>query len=254
MTLEDYVEPADEAINDTFVPVLFGQTARLPEELRELFTRPPAQGGLGIPDMKAEAPQQYAASKLIIAPHEAAICTRSTFMPVGEQTVEDLKRQQHSLKTTAATMRREAIDASLSPDLLRVTMQARDKGASSWLNAITLEEQDLILNKQQFRDALPFHYNLPLADLPSHCACVDRFTFSHSLSCKKGGFAAQRHDGIRNLLTSLLSKVCKDVEVESHLLPIDNEVFDLRSTVTNPEARLDMKSARNIDIGTIENS
>ena len=222
MTLEDYVEPADEAINDIFVPVLFGQTARLPDELRELFTRPPAQEGLGIPDMKAEAPQQYAASKLIIAPHVAAICTRSTFMPVGEQTVEDLKRQQLSLKTTAA--------------------------------AVTLEEQDLILNKQQFRDALRFRYNLPLADLPSHCACADRFTFSHSLSCKKGGFAAQRHDGIRNFLTSLLSKVCKDVEVEPHLLPIDNEVFDLRSTVTNPEARLDMKSGRNIDLGTIENS
>ena len=222
MTLEDYVEPADEAINDIFVPVLFGQTARLPDELRELFTRPPAQEGLGIPDMKAEAPQQYAASKLIIAPHVAAICTRSTFMPVGEQTVEDLKRQQQSLKTTAA--------------------------------AVTLEEQDVILNKQQFRDALRFRYNLPLADLPSHCACADRFTFSHSLSCKKGGFAAQRHDGIRNLLTSLLSKVCKDVEVEPHLLPIDNEVFDLRSTVTNPEARLDMKSGRNIDLGTIENS
>ena len=222
MTLEDYVEPADEAINDIFVPVLFGQTARLPDELRELFTRPPAQEGLGIPDMKAEFPQQYAASKLIIAPHVAAICTRSTFMPVGEQTVEGLKRQQQSLKTTAA--------------------------------AVTLEEQDVILNKQQFRDALRFRYNLPLADLPSHCACADRFTFSHSLSCKKGGFAAQRHDGIRNLLTSLLSKVCKDVEVEPHLLPIDNEVFDLRSTVTNPEARLDMKSGRNIDLGTIENS
>lgn len=30
-------------------------------------------------------------------------------------------------------------------------------------------------------------------------------------------------------------KVCKDVEaVEPHLLPIDNEAFDLRSTVTSP--------------------
>ena len=101
---EDYVEPVDQATNDIFLPVLFGQTEPLPEELRELFTLPPAQGGLGIPDMEAEAPQQYAASKLIIAPHVAAICTQSTFMPVGEQTVEDLKRQQQPLKTTAATM------------------------------------------------------------------------------------------------------------------------------------------------------
>ena len=64
----------------------------------------------------------------------------STFMPVGEQTLEDLKRLQQSLKTPAANMRREAIDASLSPDVLRSTMQARDKDASSWLNTVPLEE------------------------------------------------------------------------------------------------------------------
>jgi len=67
-------------------------------------------------------------------------------MPVGEQSVEDLKRQQQSLKTMAANLRREAIDAPLSPNLLRSTMLARDKGASSWLNAVPLEEQGLTLN------------------------------------------------------------------------------------------------------------
>ena len=59
---------------------------------------------------------------------------------------------------------------------------------------------------------------------------------------KTRSFVAQRHDDIRNLLTSLLSKVCKDVEIEPHLLPIDNKVFNLRSTVTSPEARLDIKA------------
>ena len=150
-------------------------------------------------------------------------------------------RQQQSLKTMAANLRREAIDVSLSPNLLRSTMLARDKGASSWLKAAPLEKQGFTLNKQQFRDSLCLRYNLQLADLPSHCACGDRFTVSHTLSCKKGGFVAQRHDGIRNLLTSG-SKVCKNVEVEPHLLPIDNEVFDLRSTVTSHEARLDIKA------------
>ena len=72
-SFEDYGEPIDEAINDSFfLPVLFRQTEPLPDELRELFTLPPAQGGLGIPDLKAEVSQQYAASKLIIAPHVAA--------------------------------------------------------------------------------------------------------------------------------------------------------------------------------------
>lgn len=144
-----------------------------PNELRELFTLPSAQWVLGIPDLKPEAPQQYAASKLITVPHVGAIRTQGTFMPVGEQTVEDLKRQQQSLKTTAANLRRGAIDASLSPDLPRSTMKARDKGASSWFNALPLEEQGLTLNKQQFRDSLRLRYNLQLADLPSHCACGD---------------------------------------------------------------------------------
>ena len=71
-SFEDCVEPTYEAINDIFFPDLFRQTNPLPDELRELFTLPPAQGGLGIPDLKAEVSQQYAASKLIIASHAAA--------------------------------------------------------------------------------------------------------------------------------------------------------------------------------------
>ena len=60
--------------------------------------------------------------------------------------------------------------------------------------------------------------------------------------CKKKGFVSQRHDGIQNLLTSLLSKVCKDVEVEPHLVPMDIDVFNLSSAVTSPEATLDIKA------------
>ena len=55
------------------------------------------------------------------------------------------------------------------------------------------------------------------------------------------GFVAQRHDGVRNLLTSLIGKVCTNVEVEPQLQPLDNERFNLRSAVTSPEARLDFK-------------
>ena len=57
-----------------------------------------------------------------------------------------------------------------------------------------------------------------------------------------GGFVAQRYDGVRNLLTSLLSKVCKNVQVESHLQPLDNEVMNLRSATTSSDARLDVKA------------
>ena len=55
---------------------------------------------------------------------------------------------QSAKEQTVANLRGEAIDASLSLDLQRSKMQARDKGASSWLNDVPLEEQDLTLNRK----------------------------------------------------------------------------------------------------------
>ena len=53
---------------------------------------------------------------------------------------------------------------------------------------------------------------------------------------------AQRLDGVCNLLTSLIGKVCTKVEVEPQVQPLDNKQFNLRRAVTSPEARLDFKA------------
>ena len=37
------------------------------------------------------------------------------------------------------------------------------------------------------------------------------------------GSVVQRHDGVRNPLTSLIGKVCTNVEVDPRLHPLDNE-------------------------------
>ena len=68
------------------------------------------------------------------------------------------------------------------------------------------------------------------------------FNVNHALSCKKGGFIAQRHDTTRDHLTSHMSKVCRNVDTEPLLQPLDNVIFNLQSTVTSQEARLDMKA------------
>ena len=77
---------------------------------------------------------------------------------------------------------------------------------------------------------------MPLSELPCKCVCGEKYTDCHAKKSKKGGFVAQRHDGVRNLLTSLIGKVCTNVEVEPKLQPLDNERFNLRSEVTSPEA------------------
>ena len=43
----------------------------------------------------------------------------------------------------------------------------------------------------------------PLANLPSYCACGEKFDELHAMFCKKGGFVFKRHDNIRDLLTCL---------------------------------------------------
>jgi len=136
----------------------------------------------------------------------------------------------------------ESVDSTVPSVLLGSVNQSRDKGASSWLTAVLLVDQGLVLNKQEFRDSLRLRYNVPLSDLPSKCVCGEKYAVSHALSCKKGGFVAQRHDGVRNLLTSFLGEVCTNVEVEPKLQPLDNERFNLGSAVTSPQASLDMKA------------
>ena len=59
---------------------------------------------------------------------------------------------------------------------------------------------------------------------------------------KGGGFIAQRHDTIRDRLTSHISKMCRDLETEPLRHSLENEVFNLHPTVISREARLDMKA------------
>ena len=240
-SFEEYVDPIEEVMHTSFLPSLFGQAEPLPKKLKELVNVSPAQGGIGIPDLKRESSEQFNASLSITAPHVNSIVTQSSTNPAREL-MEERKHEVNAQRRAAAKSRIDRIDESLPPDLLQAVQQTRDKGASSWLNAIPIEEHGLPLNTQEFRDSLCLRYNLPLPNIPSYCACGDVYSVNHALTWKKGGFIAQRHDTIRDLLTSHISKVCRNVETEPLLQPLDNEVFNRQSTVMSREARIDMKA------------
>ena len=58
-SFEEYVDPIEEVmIHTSFLPALFGRAEPLPEELKELVNLSPAQGGIGIPDLKRESSEQ----------------------------------------------------------------------------------------------------------------------------------------------------------------------------------------------------
>ena len=51
-----------------------------------------------------------------------------------------------------------------------------------------------------------------------------------------------RFDNVRDILTSFLCKVCKDVQSEPHLIPLENEVLHLNTANRSEEPRLDIKA------------
>ena len=119
LSFEDYVDPIQEAIDDLLLPTLFGQTESLLRNLRQLVTLTPTQGGLGVPDLQFEAPQQFTASTTIAALHVDSLTTQSTFMMAGEKSTRELKRRHQALKTASVKSRVESIDSTLPSDLLR---------------------------------------------------------------------------------------------------------------------------------------
>ena len=62
------------------------------------------------------------------------------------------------------------------------------------------------------------------------------------MSCKKGGFASIRHNELRDLTPQMLSKVCKDTEVEPKLKTLTGEDSYRRALNKENEARLDLRA------------
>ena len=238
---EDYVGPIDTLMKEKFLPTIFDSETPLTDPLSELVTLSPKHGGLGIPSLQRDSSSQFHASKIITENHVNSIIEQSCLMKTPDKPIKTLKRELQQLKDVNIETMIKDIDQALPPDTLRQVEQTRDKGASLWLNAIPYEEHGFSLNKQEFRDSIRLRYNMRLKNLPQKCACEQNFSVDHALCCKKGGFVAQRHDNVKDLLIRCLSKVCRNVESEPHMIPLDNESFSLRSANISEEARLDIK-------------
>ena len=156
--------------------------------------------------------------------------------------VQQKKKEVAKSKSESQKQKINSIDQSLSAEVHRSVIQAREQGASSWLNALPLEKHGFILNKLEFRDAIALMYNKHLYGLPSLCVCGTSFNVTHAMNCKRGGFINIRYDAIKDFEASLLSKVSMDVEIEPQLQPVTSEILPGRCSNTSAEARLDIRA------------
>ena len=78
------------------------------------------------------------------------------------------------------------------------------------------------LNKREFVDAISLRYGWPIKVMPNYCACGDKNSVEHTLTCKKGGFISMRHNAVRDAEAALMKEVSNDVLIEPELLPVGN--------------------------------
>ena len=123
----------------------------------------------------------------------------------------------------------------------KALLLAEQKGSSSWLTTLPIEENGFALHKGAFRDALALRYGWRPTGMPTVCACGKANGVEHALSCCKGGNVIRRHNEIRDVTASLLREVTQSVETEPVLQPLTGEVLRGRSANTEDDARTDVK-------------
>ena len=199
-------QPLEDAIHHQLIPVLTGQVSSSPE-VRKLLSLPTRLGGLNIVNPVEIAESQLRASKAITAPLKKMIVEQSEQFTKPQ--LQSVKSALHREKCQANTAKAEQVKGEISSTLQRAMDLGTEKGASTWLTALPLQEQGFTLNKQEFQDALCLRYGWQLKNLPSHCVCGSVFSVDHAMTCSHGGLIIIRHNNIRNITANWLSETLR---------------------------------------------
>jgi hypothetical protein len=242
--IKDLLAPLEDAIANSLIPAIMGREVSGNE--REVMQLPIRFGGLGMPNPVESTDREFKCSTEMTEQLVKLILKQElTLDNLDKSAVEETKSRLRGEKESEHEKQYTIVCSKVNARTKRAMMLAREKGASSWLNALPLKSLSYTLNKQEFRDGIAMRYGWAINDIPTVCVCGSKNSVSHSLDCKKGGFVCMRHDSIRNCTANLLRDAgCKDVQIEPELLPVDPQKFKAR-TNTQPGARLDV-SARGV--------
>ena len=238
------LQPLEDTIRSQFIPTLTGH-APPSDSVRLLLALPPRLGGLGIVNPTKMSEFEHSASIKQSSPLRDLILEQDPLYSY------EVLEAQTKAKSAVRRQRKEMLESAagdLRPELptsLRRAMDlAQEKGASSWLTALPIDEFGFTLHKSAFRDALALRYGWPPSRTPTTCACGSNFSVEHTLSCPKGGFPIIRHNEVRDLTANLLSEVCHNVAIEPALQPLSGEVLSGASAIVDDGARLDWRFER----------
>ena len=136
----------EKAIQTCFIPALTGQPPP-GEDTREMLALPARLGGLGLLNPLASAPEQQAASQQISTPLVNRIINHVHWLDDCHAVQQSIKiRIQHN-KCQKQKEDAENLQHILPLALQRSIELSREKGASTWLTTLPIDEHGLLYTK-----------------------------------------------------------------------------------------------------------
>ena len=159
--IDDLLQPLENAIHQHLIPLenaihhlIPVLTGRPPcsSIVRDLLALPVRLGGLDIHDPSATSSESFRSLERITAPLVTLIISQDTNESVDTTSIikKEVKKRNHQRQDEQA----QVVYDQLTPELKRCVDLSKEKGSSSWLSVLPLEEHGFYLHKGEFRDAL----------------------------------------------------------------------------------------------------
>ena len=147
------LQPLEDAIHQYLIPALTGRPPCSDEE-RDLLALPVRLGGMGISNPTQMSSHAFESSVQLTTPLVTKIIEQNHSGTVDIFQVIKIKSIIHQNNRSRQSQHADSIKHLLSPQLQRQVDLAKEKGASSWLSVLPLDDHGFHLHKRAFRDAI----------------------------------------------------------------------------------------------------
>ena len=96
-----------------------------------------------------------------------------------ESDLQEVIKKQHECDNASLAQ----LKANASMQMQRVLEVMGEKGASSWLSSLPLEEYNFALSRMEFLDAMALRYGWTPCNFPAECACGRPNLVQHAIDC-----------------------------------------------------------------------
>ena len=218
----ELVKPIDEIIDTKFIPAIT-EYQNITSSDRKLLSLPVKLGGLGIPIFAESSGIEFENSRKISKYLMDKIVAQDRQYEVNRQREREIQNQIKKEKEVRNNETLTNLRNQMTKEQLRCNDIAQMKGASAWLTALPLEDEQFVLSKREFFDSLALRYHWRLKRIPQTCVCGQAFSMDHAMTCGRGGYIIRRHDRIRDLFARVMNEVLLGVRIEPPLQKLTGE-------------------------------